>query len=108
MAENQSFDAFAIVDLFGHTKIAGRVSEQVIAGAGFIRIDVPALPADQYHLEEPAFTALYGAAAIFSIVPVSEEIAMRVAQAIRIRPINAYITHPQLGVGDDEDEETDV
>lgn len=35
---------WAIVELFGHARIAGRVTEQVIAGQGFIRADVPLLP----------------------------------------------------------------
>ncbi len=34
-------EQFAIVELFGHQVIAGKVSEQVIGGQGFIRVDVP-------------------------------------------------------------------
>ena len=29
------FEAFAIVELFGHTRIAGKVTEQTIAGGTF-------------------------------------------------------------------------
>ncbi|MDD2657785.1 MAG: hypothetical protein PHD04_03970 [Candidatus Pacebacteria bacterium] len=50
-ADNK-FDEWAIIDLFGHQKIAGRVSEQQIGGASFVRVDVPL---------EPPFTKLFGA-----------------------------------------------
>ncbi len=37
------FEQFAIVELFGHQIIAGLVSEQVIGGQGFVRVDVPTI-----------------------------------------------------------------
>jgi hypothetical protein len=36
-----AFDQWCIVELFGHTKIAGKVSEAQIGGQSFIRVDVP-------------------------------------------------------------------
>lgn len=38
---SEKFEQWAIVDLFGHTRIAGKVSEQVIGGCSFVRVDVP-------------------------------------------------------------------
>lgn len=35
------FDQWAIVDVMGHQRYAGRVTEETLAGAGFIRVDVP-------------------------------------------------------------------
>lgn len=35
------FEHWALVELMGHQRIAGLVSEQTIAGKGFIRVDVP-------------------------------------------------------------------
>lgn len=84
MSEN-TFDTFAIVELFGHARIAGRVSEQVIAGQGFVRVDVPAN--EQY----PAFTRMYGTGAIYSITPVDESIARAAAAGMRERPVMVYI-----------------
>ena len=84
MSEN-TFDTFAIVELFGHARIAGRVSEQVIAGQGFVRVDVPAN--EQY----PAFTRMYGTGAIYSITPVDESIARAAAAGMRERPVMIYI-----------------
>ena len=76
MKENQSFDTFALVELFGHVRIAGRVSEQVIAGQGFVRVDVPETK------KLAAFTRLFGPGAIYSITPISEEMARALAESI--------------------------
>ena len=102
-----TFDTFAIVELFGHARIAGRVSEQVIAGAGMLRVDVPDLPATKYSLAQPGFTRLFGPGAIYSITPVSEEIALQAAQSMHVAPVNVYLAVPQLERGEnmDEDEE---
>ena len=82
--ETDKFETWAIVELFGHNKIAGQVSEQVIAGQGYIRVDVPALEGF------PAFTKMYGTGAIYSITPVDEEIARQVARYLRIEPVHIY------------------
>lgn len=79
-----SFDAWALVELFGHQKLAGRVSEQTIAGQGFIRIDVPAVE------DQPGHTRLYGPNAIYSITPCSEQIARGYCKCNATRPVQAY------------------
>jgi hypothetical protein len=104
MDNNGIFETFAIVEIFGHTRIAGRVSEQIIAGNGFLRVDVPELPAAGRYPMQPAFTRLYGTAAIYSITPVSEEIAMQAAQSMRVRPVDVYIAVPQLAEALDDDD----
>jgi hypothetical protein len=85
MTTENTFDTFAIVELFGHARIAGRVSEQVIAGQGFVRVDVPAN--DEY----PAFTRMFGTGAIYSITPVDESIARAAAERMRENPVTIYI-----------------
>jgi hypothetical protein len=112
MDETTKFDNYCILEIFGHTRIAGRVTEQVIGGQGFIRVDVPLLPADRYHAEQPAFTRLYGPGAIYSITPVSEEIAVRAAQSMRVAPVEVYLAAPQIAAGrrvdgDPDDSELD-
>lgn len=99
MSENNGFDNFAIVELFGHQKIAGRVTEQVIAGQGFVRVDVPE------NKRHAAFTRLFGAGAIYSITPVEEDVAIRVAESIWVEPVTVYISPArQLETGDDEED----
>lgn len=107
-----TFDVFAILELFGHTRLAGRVTEQTIAGCGMVRIDVPGLPATKYSPAQPGFTRYVGVAAIYSITPVSEDIAMRAAQSMRVAPVNVYLAVPQLEGGvkwgqDDDDDDDD-
>ncbi len=92
------FENWCLIELFGHQRIAGLVTEQVIGGQGFVRVDVPEL--DLTSLPGPelgkisGFTRFYGAGAIYSITPVSEEICRAAAEAMRVRPVNVYI--PQL------------
>lgn len=113
--QTPSFDVWAIVELFGHARIAGRVCEQVIAGQGFLRVDVPNMPAPNPSIAVQGFTRLFGPGAIYSITPVSEEVARRAAASMRVEPFNVYLAVPQLkgGIdwagdeGDDDDRDDD-
>jgi hypothetical protein len=82
----EKFEAWGIVDLFGHVRIAGRISEQAIGGETFIRVDVPNDPAkpDSYH------TRLFGKGAIYSISLTDEAIAREFAKRSGTRPVSAY------------------
>jgi len=64
-----TFDEWALVELFGHQRIVGRVSEATLAGGAFLRVDVPAFN------HSAAFTRFYSPGSIYSISPVTEEIA---------------------------------
>ncbi|MCC6192080.1 MAG: hypothetical protein IT318_23875 [Anaerolineales bacterium] len=90
--QTEPFRSWAIVEIFGHERLAGEVSEQTIAGAGFIRVDVPAVDG------APAFTRFYGDKAIYSITPVDEQTARRAALAMRARPVTVYLA-PALPPG---------
>ncbi len=102
-----SFDTWALVEIMGHLKLAGRVSEQTIAGQGFIRIDVPAVEG------QPGYTRIFGPGSIYSITPCIEEIAVAFCQRNTTRPVQAYelsLPEPspsganEFGLGGDEDE----
>lgn len=84
MPDQQPFQAWAVVELFGHQKIAGQVSEESIAGASFLRVDVPQLG------ENPPYTRFFGAAAIYGISPCSEQIARAAAIQYNQRPVVIY------------------
>ncbi|HUU60204.1 MAG TPA: acetyltransferase [Phycisphaerae bacterium] len=79
MTNEQSFQEWCVVELMGHQRIAGYVTEQTIAGANLLRVDVPA------GAGEPPMTRFFGPAAIYSITPVTENVARRAA-AYLIRP----------------------
>jgi len=91
----EQFQAWAIVEIFGHQKFAGRVSEFALGGCNFVRVDVPALPAKKSNYQnfaaQPAFTKLFGQGAIYSITLTSEAVARAVADQIRPEPISVYI-----------------
>lgn len=93
---DKTLDAFCIVEIFGHQKIAGRVTEQVIAGQGFLRVDVPATS------KQTEFTRFYGPGAIYCMTPVSAEIAQAAAEKLWVEPVSVYIsTTHQLADPDD-------
>lgn len=91
-------DCFCLVELFGHQKIVGKVSETSLAGGAFLRVDVPAFDG------EAAFTRFFSPGAIYSISPVTEEIARGMAEQYRNRPVHRYEL-PQIAekVSGDED-----
>lgn len=80
----EKFDLWCIVELMGHQKIAGRCTEQSLAGTNMLRVDVPE---NETH---PAFTKFYGGAAIYAINPVDEATAMATAHSLKVSPINAW------------------
>lgn len=84
MNDNDKFDCWCIVEVFGHQKYAGRVSEQSVGGCNFVRVDVPAFE------DHPAFTKMLGQASIFSMTPVTEDIARGIAQQLRNKPVSIY------------------
>lgn len=75
-------DTFAVVELMGHRRTVGRVTEATIAGGEFIRVDATPLGVEQ----EGPTVMFYRPAAIYSITPVTEEVARREASGTDVRP----------------------
>jgi hypothetical protein len=88
--EVQKFDQWALVELFGHQRIAGRVSEQTIGGCAFVRVDVPALPATDGVPATQALTRLFGQGAIYGITIMDEAAAMVFVRQMRVQPIDTW------------------
>lgn len=84
-------DRWAIVELFGHQKIAGRISNEVLGGTSFVRVDVPE------SAEIAGFTKLFGGAAIYGITFVSQEIATAMAARLQKEPVSVYDLPPEYG-----------
>lgn len=89
MSEKQ-FEQWAIVELFGHQRIAGRVTEQTIGGCSFVRVDVPSCEAAGNAPETQAFTKLYGQGAIYAMTFVDEAAARMTARQLRAQPIDEW------------------
>ena len=96
----QSFNEWCLVELFGHQRIVGKVTESTIAGGAFLRVDVPAFNG------QPGFTRFYGPGSIYSINPVSEAVARGLMERYRNEPVSRFEL-PQIaekaGGYDDED-----
>lgn len=98
---------WAIVELFGHQRIAGELSQEAFGGDTFVRIDVPEVsyPEDVYidgrrevqtHTI-PAHTKLFGAKAIYGIEIVDEPTAMLAAHGFKRAPLTVYALREALG-----------
>ncbi|MBI5545202.1 MAG: acetyltransferase [Deltaproteobacteria bacterium] len=93
-------DTWAVLELFGHRRFAGRVTEEEIAGKGFIRIDVPGTEGGS-----PASTHFYGPDAVYGIHPCSEELARAAAKSDRPAPVHRYeLPAPRAEEPEDVDE----
>lgn len=105
MNEEAKFEQWAIVDVMGHQRYVGMVTEQVIAGCGFVRVDVPQTS------EQAEWTKLIGTGSIYAITPVEKDIAIAMAERLQQKPIAAYELTPKmvvdaqrtLGYEDDDD-----
>jgi hypothetical protein len=103
MAEDK-FEDWCILDLFGHTRIAGKVSEATIAGGAFLRIDIPGKDG------AAVMTQFYGPAAVFSMTPVAEDVARAFALSHQPVPATRWDMSRQLPlrtVQDDDHERPD-
>jgi len=80
-----TFNEWALVELFGHNKIAGKVSEFKMGNDSMIRVDVPEI--DEKH---PAFTKIYSPKAVYGITPLSEQSAMGFVRSFKVKPIDIY------------------
>ncbi|POR52796.1 hypothetical protein B0G62_10493 [Paraburkholderia eburnea] len=88
--DGQKFEQWALVELFGHQRIAGRVSDLTVGGQSFVRVDVPACEATD---DEPAlqpFTKAFGPGAIYGITFLDEGAARMFVRQLRVQPIGTW------------------
>jgi hypothetical protein len=84
MNNQPTFECWAVIELFGHTRIAGLCTEQNVAGSNFLRVDVPQTD------NNPPFTRFLNHSAIYAINPCIEDIVRHVAHQIEAKPIEYY------------------
>lgn len=73
-----------VLELFGHSRIAGYVSEATFAGAPVVRVDVPQIG------DTPPFTKMFHPNAVYAFNPVDEETMVYVAEQCRVKPITVF------------------
>lgn len=99
MDETTESGQWGIVELMGHKVVAGFMQKSEMLGKPLLRVDVPASG------DYPAFTQLYGEAAIYCVTFVSEEVARRAAASYRVNPVSVYV--PDLITWDKHQEQID-
>lgn len=106
--EQESKEMWALVELFGHNRIAGKVTEAEIGGGALIRVEVPAVK------DKGPQTKYYNVKAVYGITPVDEATALRMAESIDTSPVNAYSLDREiqrrkaLTDGEEDDSDLDV
>ena len=73
--------SWALVELFGHQRIVGFLSQQTFGTGVLFRVDVPDL-LKEGEVKRVGFTRYFGLSAIYSITPVSEEIVKQLLPSI--------------------------
>lgn len=87
---SEKFEQWAIVEIMGHQRLAGKVTEQAIGGASFVRVDVPEVEGCQ------PFTKLLGNSAIYAITITDEETAKAAARHFQQRPMDEWSARAML------------
>ena len=68
----------------GHRRLAGRVTETTIAGAGFLRIDVPG------ENGQAIATQFFAPTSVYALTPTTEQMARDVAQRAKVAPVQEW------------------
>lgn len=77
------YEGYAIVELMGHRRLAGRVSQAEQYGVAMLRLDVP-------REDGTDSTHFFGGASIYAVHPTSEEIARQVAESCDPAPVQRW------------------
>jgi hypothetical protein len=135
MDQQQSkFEGWAVIELFGHQKIAGHVTTEYYGSAAMFRVDVPELPEREVTISqpeyvqteeysgyvyagsvlrramEPGFTRIIGPGAVYAINPCTEATVRQSRESDRRRPVVpvSLVTERQksiaAGASDSEDD----
>lgn len=86
---DEGFGVWAILELMGHVKVAGYVTEEELFGSKLGRIDIPA---DD---ETQAITQYFGGQSVYRLTPVAEATARAFARRSRPRPVHIYELLPE-------------
>lgn len=78
----EPFEQWAIVELMGHVRLGGRLTEESHFGVALGRIDIPA--ADGF------VTQFFGGSSIYRITPVTEDVARAVSTANQPQPVHRW------------------
>jgi hypothetical protein len=107
--ESRPYEGWAIVELMGHRRLAGIVSQAEQYGVAMLRLDVPEVDGGQ------AATQFYGGTSIYCITPTTEEAARLVARRNVPAPVQTWElpraaapAHDEIVVGSHGDDLDDL
>ena len=78
------FESWGLLELFGHQRLAGRISDQTIGGVHFLRIDVPEVDGT------PGYSRFFTQGAIYGMTPMEEAVARALAKRLRATPVDSF------------------
>lgn len=81
--DTTTFEGWAILELMGHRRLIGRLSTATIAGASFLRIDIP-------REDGTETTQFYSPSAVYAITPTTEDLARRAAHLNTVAPVSRF------------------
>lgn len=92
---SETFQHWAIVELMGHRRLGGLVTEEERCGTMMLRVDIP--PADD---DAQTITQYYGGSVIYALTITDEETARAFADQNNQRPIDAWSARRMLRIED--------
>ena len=93
--ERPIYDGWAILELMGHVRLAGRITEESHFGVALGRIDIP---------NGDTFTTQYfGGSSIYRLTPTTEEIARSVALHNQPEPVRMWELPKARAIETEED-----
>ena len=95
-----AFEGWAIVELMGHRRLAGYVTEEEHFGTAMLRLDVHGVD----DTAAPGITQLYGGSSVYCVTPTTEAIARKLGERLKPAPVQRYELDPPRRDDVDEDE----
>ena len=86
--ESDELHGFVLLELFGHQRIVGLLSQKPVGSEILLRVDVPNLTSSGKVIRE-GFTRYFNPKAVYSITPISEEIMLNMLPMIHGTPMEA-------------------
>jgi len=83
---SEPFEGWAIVELMGHRRLAGFVSEEEHFGTAMLRLDVHGLDDST----DPGVTQLYGGSSVYCVTPTTEAVARTLGAKLRPAPVHRF------------------
>ena len=99
----KAFDQWCVIELFGHNKIAGRVTEETIGGCAFLRVDVP----DETG-ETTAFTKYFGQGAVYAMNVTDKTEVLKVVGYLYPKPPVPRVSNDRLLAAHNEADDDDT